>query len=164
MSGERSTMSEHVEVDRQHIEQVWRQGVVPVVHRPPHGQPIMVRLPYRQGNRAWLAGGRRLKLEWHPDGRYWSLPCASFSQLVERLVREFGSAYVIQPYRVQEKCAPACWKAKHVDCMCSCMGAHHGMMVPGGRWYVISETCAVRWTDTEDLRCSLLTLKTEGEK
>jgi hypothetical protein len=85
-----------------------------------------------------------------------------FSQLVERLVRQFGSVYVIQPYRAMEKCARACWEAKRLECTCSCMGEHHGSEVAGGRWYELSETCAVRWTDTQHLRCSLLTLIVGG--
>jgi hypothetical protein len=33
--------------------------------------------------------------------------------------------------------------------VCSCLGAHHGEGHPGGRWYIVSETCAVRWKNAE---------------
>lgn len=83
------------------------------------------------------------------------LPAACFSELVERLLRRFGRVYVIQPYNEKEVCAPACWKATGLECACSCMGKNHGAGAPGGRWYEMSETCAVRWKE-DVLRVSLL--------
>ena len=57
----------------------------------------------------------------------------------------FGACYLVQTYREQEKCAAACWNASGLECNCQCMGEHHGTGHPDGRWYEVSETCAVSW-------------------
>ncbi len=80
---------------------------------------------------------------------------AWFSDLVERCLDRYGKVYIIQPFREQEKCAPACMNATGHDCQCSCMGANHGAGLAGGRWKVIDEAFATRWGD-ELIACRLL--------
>jgi hypothetical protein len=77
---------------------------------------------------------------------------------VEQTLKKYKKLYIIQPYRVQEKCAPACWNAEKHECQCSCMGENHGMGNPSGKWFVVSETFATTWRQNE-LACRLLTAK-----
>jgi len=111
--------------------------------------PLKVRLPYASGNRALLRGRRGRNPIWRPVERYWEVPTAWFTRLCRELMGQFGHVYVVQPHRKREVCAPACWNARGLECECSCMGDHHGEGQPGGRWYVVSESCAVRWRERE---------------
>jgi hypothetical protein len=92
------------------------------------------------------------------DNRYkcWLPPRSRFNDLIKRSTEEFGSIYVIQPFRTEEKCAPACWNALGADCECSCMGRNHGSGNPEGKWHVVADTFAVCWGDRE-YACRLLT-------
>ena len=141
------------------LRRVWNQRTVPVLLRRGKGvdKRPRLRLPYepaKRNNRAWIRNGRRHEPVWHSTRHYWEVPHAWFNDLVERCLDEFGKAYIIQPYREQEKCARACWEAKGHECQCSCMGANHGAGDSGG-WMEVSETFASRWGD-ESLACRLL--------
>ena len=105
----------------------------------------MVKLPYAPGNGDWLRSDHRRKPEWVKQYKCWETPKSWFEDVVRRLLQRFGRVYVIQPYRTQEKCAPACWNATGVECECSCMGANHGSGDPQGKWHVVSDTLAVSW-------------------
>lgn len=133
---------------------IWNQARVPVVYLPPKG-PIRVRLPYAEGNKEWLRDERRSRPKWNPTDKYWTLPRAWFDDFVSRTIERFGRVYVVQPFRVMEKCAPACWQAKGFQCDCSCMGGNHGSQSSEG-WREITETFAVRWGDSQ-LGCRLIT-------
>jgi hypothetical protein len=137
------------------IPQIWHQKTIPVVYREGKSVPLMVRLPYAQNNRSWLKANHRKSPEWIHKYRYWKMPNSWFDDVITRLLHRFGHVYVIQPFRTQEKCAPACWRANGFECECSCMGQHHGSQNPFGRWRVISDTFAVRWRDRE-LACRLI--------
>lgn len=105
-------------------------------------------MPYASTNRAWLGQGHaRPSLTTFQSWPFphWTAPKSWLENLTRRLVIRFGAAYVIQALRTTEKCAAACWNARGVECRCSCMGAHHGAGRPDGRWYEVSETCAVSW-------------------
>jgi hypothetical protein len=80
------------------------------------GQLLRARLPYADNNRAWL--GRRISPAWISGKSYWEIPKAWFNDFVERALRTFGQVYVIQPYREQEKCSPACLTAVGHECQC----------------------------------------------
>lgn len=136
---------------------IWKQGSVPVIYRRTGGLPLMVRLPYREGNGDWLRNDRRRKPTWNKRFKCWEVPKKWFDDLIHRVLRRFHRVYVIQPFRVQEKCAPACWNARGFECECSCMGANHGSNNPAGRWYIISETLAMLWHERE-LACRLIEL------
>ena len=140
------------------LNRVWSQKRIPVVlRRTGKGQRIRIRLPYAEENRQWLRNDRRVSPEWNAKEQYWEIPKAWFNDFVERALKRFGKLYVIQPYRAQEKCAPACQNATGHECQCSCMGANHGVGNDGS-WFEVSETFATRWGDRE-LACRLMSLR-----
>jgi hypothetical protein len=140
---------------------VWRQPSTPVVlRRTGQGQKLRIRLPYAESNRDWLRNGRRSNPEWVARGKYWELPKAWFNDFVNRALAKYGEVYVIQPYREQEKCSPACLDAMGHDCTCSCMGANHGAGNDGS-WFEVSDTFATRWGNLH-LACRLMTKVGEG--
>jgi len=137
------------------IKTIWRQELIPVIYRKGPGYPLMLRLPYREGNRAWLKQGKRNEPKWITDKKYWEVPKAWFNDLVSLSLERWGNLYIIQPYQAQEKCAPACWNALGHECQCSCMGANHGSESAGRGWFIVSDTFATRWNSSE-LACRLL--------
>jgi len=138
---------------------------VPVIFRPtPGAQPgLMVRLPYSSDNRAWLRGTRRMRPTWIPAQKYWRVPRAWFSAVLLEAVQRYGGVYVIEPHNELEQCARACWEARGDECQCSCLGIRHGEGRPGGRWYEVSDACAVRWKGGE-MRWRLVTRRFRRER
>jgi len=134
---------------------VWRQSSIPVIFKRQR-PPLLVKMPYAQNNRVWLQTGRGRKVEWNNKFDCWETPAAWFDSLVRHILSRYGKMYVIQLYKEQQKCAPACWRAEGMDCECSCMGAHHGTGHPEGRWYEVSETFAFSSGQTK-YACRLLT-------
>lgn len=128
---------------------IWRQTQNPVVYRQGGGKPLMVKLPYAPGNGDWLRNDQHRKPEWVKQYKCWETPKAWFENVVRRTLQRYDRVYVIQPYRAQEKCAPACWNATGIECECSCMGANHGSGSPLGKWHVVSDTFAVQWHDRQ---------------
>jgi hypothetical protein len=147
------------ESERERLRRVWNQRAIPVILRRPQG-PLRMRLPYRASNRAWLRGPGRINPAWKLMGRYWELPRAWFDRLVDQCLFDFGRVYVVQPYREQEKCAPACWNAKGHECQCSCMGLNHGIHDDDGRWKIVSEAFATRW-GPQEVACRLIQARSE---
>jgi hypothetical protein len=137
-----------------HAASIWNQTTIPVVYRRGGAEPLMIKLPYAPNNGEWLRNDQRRKPEWISQFKCWNTPKSWFENVVRRLLIRFSRVYVIQPFRVQEKCAPACWNATGIECECSCMGAHHGSGNPSGKWHVISETFAVQWQNRQ-LACRL---------
>jgi hypothetical protein len=140
------------------LRQVWQQTTVPVLFRKGKGYPLMVKLPFAEDNRSWLRAARTRRPEWNGTFKCWETPKAWFSDLVEAILSKYGKLYIIQPYRPQEICAPACWNAVGHECQCSCMGENHGMSAPSGKWLVISDTFATSWGERA-LACRLMTRK-----
>jgi hypothetical protein len=141
--------------DPHRLKEVWSQKSVPVVlRRDGKGEQVRVRLPYAEGNYAWLRDGRRLRPSWNASLTCWEIPKAWFNDLVNRSLRRWGRIYVIQPYQEQEICAPACMNASGHECQCSCMGANHGQGDDGG-WFSTDDAFAARWGDRE-LACRLM--------
>lgn len=140
------------------IRRVWNQRSIPVVlRRGGKGQSPRVRLPYSQDNRAWLQNDRRTSPNWIANHHYWEIPKSWFNDFVQRALSKYGRVYIIQPYREQEKCAPACMNATGHECQCSCMGANHGAGNDGS-WFEVSDTFATRWGD-QHLACRLMKLR-----
>ncbi len=137
------------------IKEVWRQNVIPVIYRQGKGMPLLIRLPYSEDNRQWVKNGHRNKPEWNPKYKCWETPKAWFNDLVKRSLERYNKLYIIQPYREQEKCAPACWNAVGHECQCSCMGANHGSHSSENDWFVVSDAFATRWGERE-LACRLM--------
>lgn len=124
---------------------IWGQTNIPVIlRRGGKGQKLRVKLPYNEDNRNWLQNGRRVSPIWMKDEKYWELPQSWFNDLVNRCLDRYRKVYIIQPYREEEKCAPACMTATGHECQCSCMGANHGAGNDGS-WFEVSDTFAVRW-------------------
>ncbi len=145
-------------MDRQDpkLREIWLQKKIPVVYRQEKSKPLLVRLPYAADNRRWLKNEHRKKPKWDAKRKRWESPRSWFEDLIKRALSQFGCVYVIQSFKTQQKCAPACWNATGFDCECSCMGANHGSGDPSGRWYVISETLAVNWGE-QQYSCRLVT-------
>lgn len=137
------------------LTRVWNQSETPVIlRRTGKDERLRARLPFAPENNAWLRNGRRRSPDWIASGKYWELPKSWFNDFVERTLARFGKLYVIQPYREQEKCSPACLNAAGHECECSCMGANHGAGNDGS-WFEVSETFATRWGDRQ-LACRLM--------
>ena len=127
------------------LERIWSQRQIPVILRKGGNNPILIGLPYAGNNRAWLKLNHRINPKWEPSSKAWSIPKSWFNDLVSKCLERYNKVYVIQPYREQEKCAPACWNAKGHECQCSCMGKNHGSRGPNSDWLVISDTFATRY-------------------
>ena len=124
---------------------IWSQTAIPVVFRRGTSKPTLVRLPYSEDNRIWVRGNNRRRPDWNLKWKCWETPATWFDNLIERAIERYGRVYVIQLYREQQKCAPACWNAEGYHCECSCMGENHGSGQPAGRWHEVSETFAFEW-------------------
>nr|WP_310524155.1 hypothetical protein [Polymorphobacter sp.] len=147
-----------MESDDSKIALAWKQDKIPVIlRRGGKGELLRLRLPYDDNNRCWLQNGRRNSPKWFTKGKYWEIPKSWFDDFVERSLRKFGKLYVVQPYREQEKCAPACMTAMGHECECSCMGANHGADNDGS-WFEVSDTFATRWGDRL-VACRLMELR-----
>jgi hypothetical protein len=140
------------------LRKIWNQKEIPVVlRRGKKGQRLRIRIPFSRDNQAWLQNGKRTSPVWDGKFKCWESPKAWFNEFVERALEKYGRLYVIQPYREQEKCAPACFNAVGHECQCSCMGANHGAGNDGS-WFEVSDTFATRWGD-QHLACRLMIAK-----
>lgn len=128
---------------------IWTQKTVPVVYNQGCSKPLLIRLPFAKTNRSWLKATHKRDPTWDVTRKRWETPRSWYEDVVRRTLNRFGQVYVIQPFHTCEKCAPACWKATGIECECSCMGANHGSEDPPGRWYIVSEACAVSWGKRE---------------
>lgn len=127
--------------------EIWRKANPPVIFKRKSGEPLLVRLPYDSGNFSVIRSDKKHKPKWNEQFKCWETPVAWYDDLARRLLSRFGGVYLIQLYREQQKCAPACWNASGLHCECSCMGANHGSGHPGGNWHEVSETFAFEWGD-----------------
>ena len=131
------------------LRKIWNQKDIPVIlRRTGRGMKLRVRFPYKEDTYSWLRNGRHTKPIWVAKQEYWELPKSWFNDLVNRSLDRFGAVYIIQPYREQEKCAPACLNATGHECQCSCMGANHGAGNDGS-WFEVTDTFAARWGELE---------------
>lgn len=140
---------------KERLIRIWKQRSVPVIIRPSGKDKLKIRVPYSKENRTWLKVGHRIDPEWQKDKKRWVLPRSWFNDIVNKCLEKYGKIYIIQPFREQEKCAPACWNAKGHECNCSCMGANHGAKGENSNWLVISDAFATRFSE-EEYSCRLL--------
>jgi hypothetical protein len=150
-------VDEVISVETRRAREIWKQTRIPVVLRRGGKNPLMVKFPYAPDNRDWLREGHRTKPDWNEHYECWELPRSWFEDVTQRLLRRYNKVYIIQPFRLQDKCAPKCWNAKSLLCECSCMGERHGSGDPPGKWYIVSETFAVQWKERR-YACRLITL------
>jgi len=134
-----------VEIRDQRLKEIWQRASPPVIFRRGGSNPLFVRLPYAPNNYSWLRSDKRHKPKWNDRYKCWETPVAWYDWLARRLLQHYSAVYLIQLYREQQKCAPACWGAKGLHCECSCMGENHGSGHPGGAWREVSETFAFEW-------------------
>jgi len=119
---------------------VWQQQNIPVAWRSGEkGQPLLAKLPHRPDNKAWIRSMGKVRRHWNGEQKYREIPKSWLNTFVAHSLERFGKIYVVQPYREQEKCAPACMNASGHVCQCSCMGANHGAGNDGS-WFEVSET------------------------
>lgn len=137
--------------------EIWSQKKIPVLFKRQR-PPLLVRLPYANNhtNSDWIRNGRRANPSWSLRFKCWETPVSWFDDLIQRALEKFGRVYVIQLYKEQQKCAPACWNAEGFHCECSCMGANHGSGHPGGNWREITDTFAFSW-GPKQYACRLIT-------
>jgi hypothetical protein len=135
---------------------IWKQSEVPVVYKKGASNPLLVKLPYANGNGTWLKGDHRYAPDWLRQYKCWKTPKSWFDDVITRTLLRFHSVYVIQPFREYEKCAPACWGALGFECQCSCLGANHGSQNPDGKWRIVSDAFAIQW-QKKTLACRLFT-------
>lgn len=131
---------------------IWRNGRIPVIYHRGRGSTLLVRVPYREGNREYLKGSAR-SIHWIEEFRAWEVARSRFDYVVARALARWGAAYIIQAFRPMKKCAPACWDAIGHDCECSCMGKNHGSRL--ALQHVVSETFAFEW-GPKRLACRLI--------
>ncbi|MEO9896240.1 MAG: hypothetical protein ABJD13_07710 [Paracoccaceae bacterium] len=139
----------------EHLKAVWAQIKIPVIlRRTGNGEKLRMRSPDGLIDDSWLTGSKQRRLTWISHERCFEAPKLWFNHLVERCLEGWKAVYVIQPYREQEKCSPACMNATGHECQCSCMGMNHGAGNDGS-WFEVTEAFATRWGERE-LACRLM--------
>jgi hypothetical protein len=155
----RPELAKILEVDEKRIRAIWGQADVPVIlRRGEKGEKLRVRLckhEYAEKDTYWLKKARRLHPIWNNHWNCWEVPKAWFDDLVSEFINTYGKLYVVQPYREQMKCAPACQNAQGLECECSCMGELHGAQNIESGWFVVSDTFATMWGKST-LACRLI--------
>ena len=134
---------------------VLKQKRIPIVFHVVKSRTLMVRLPNTLASSMWLQAGRRNHPKWLKNYHTWKIPKSWFKDIVIKSLDKYRQVYVVQPYRVMQKCCPSCWNAKGIECVCSCQGNNHGSGQPIGRWHIVSETFAFKWED-EQYSCRLV--------
>lgn len=142
-------MIEAPEHNKEKLAALWKQKTVPVLFRQGKGMRLLVSLPHSDDNYRWLKKDHRSHPDWNAKFKCWEVPKAWFNDIVKLTLGRYDELYIIQPYREQEKCAPACWIAEGHECECSCMGANHGSHSSSRGWLVVSDSFATRWRERE---------------
>lgn len=134
---------------------IWRQEKIPVIFRR-KGKSLLIKVPFAPDNSVWLRTKPKNKEPiWNAQYKCWELPRSRFDFLTKTILESFSQIFIVQPYRKQDKCAPACWNAEGFECECSCMGEHHGAGNHHNNWFVVSDTFATKWHELE-YSCRLL--------
>jgi hypothetical protein len=105
---------------------IWREANPPVLFLDDERGVLLVKLPYADDNRAWLASVRNGRRPvWNKERERWELPMTWFQPLAIAAVMRYGSAWLVQ--RVEDgACCDACMGAKGPVCVCACGGRNHG--------------------------------------
>lgn len=135
---------------------IWQQRNIPVLLNRGKNKRLRMRFPEGHDHHSILHVSRKHRPLWIEDKKYWDVARIRLNEIVKHTLATYGKLYVVQPYRVQERCAPACWDAEGHDCQCQCMGEHHGSRSNGQGWFIVSDVFASRYQDQE-LACRLLT-------
>jgi len=54
------------------LKDLWRQGKIPVIFKRNKPLPVLVRIPFAEGNMEWLRDGRRMKPDWSTLKNPWN--------------------------------------------------------------------------------------------
>lgn len=148
------------------VRALWRRANPPVIFERGSRNPLLVRLPYGEGNFDFLRAGSHRRPSWDPQFGAWELPRSWLDRIAERLVARWEGVWIVQRRYENLVCAPACWNAKGIDCVCSCGGENHGRGAdPGVHWCVVSDTLAfARGEATYSARLMTPNLKQEEQK
>jgi hypothetical protein len=144
------------------IQKVWDLATIPIIYQGMNQDFLTLRLPYAIDNRKWLSSLGRNHPIWDAVKKVWLVPNNWFDRAISLVLSRYGKVYVIQPYREESKCAPACWNAVSLSCDCSCLGKNHGKGYPQGKWFVVSEALAIKWGEKK-LSCRLIEDATETQ-
>ncbi|TWH76793.1 hypothetical protein LX59_00838 [Azomonas agilis] len=138
-----------MQIKDEKLREIWHKANPPVIFKRKSGEPLLVKLPgdNHLNNFDIIRNNKRHKPKWNKQFKCWETPVAWYDDLAHHLLSHFSGVYLIQLYREQQKCAPACWNALGLHCECSCMGANHGSGHPSGNWHEVSETFAFTWGD-----------------
>ena len=138
----------------QYLNEIWRQDAIPVLAQRAETRELFVKLPEAEDTITWRWKKRRWLRQISPKGRIpkwsdqyrgWQIPRSWLTKMTRHILSEYGQCYVVQPFRPSKKCAPNCMTAKGLDCDCSCMGENHGTGGPSNKWFVVSDTFAIKW-------------------
>lgn len=149
-----------METDERRIKAIWNNATCPVIlRRGGAGENLRIRICGRKertyNDYRWLKKPRKHQPRWINKHHCWELPKGRFNDLVKDSIDKFDRVYVVQPYREQEKCSPACQNANGHICQCSCMGENHGANGIDAGWFVVSDTFATKW-GKKILACRLM--------
>jgi hypothetical protein len=140
-----------LDANEQRRKAIWKQTDVPIIlRRGGNGEKLRVRLcghEYAEKDSYWLKKERRIYPIWNSHLNCWEVPKAWFSRLVKEITEAYGKLYIIQPYREQEKCSPACQNAKGHECQCSCMANFMGRKTyiqVGSSYLILSQHAGVK--------------------
>lgn len=103
------------------------------IHRPVKGR-IRLQTPYVPDNRGWLKSIGIGRPTWSKSEGVWLVSRVHLTRLVNEAVARFGEAEVWTDHRSEERCHTACQTAVGDECVCSCMGRHHGGGAPVEGW------------------------------
>jgi len=149
-----------IETDERRIKEIRNNDQNSIIlRRGGVGDKLRIRIcgrkKYDHGDFAWLKKDRKINPVWVHRHRCWETPKAWFNRHVREFIDTDGKLFIVQPYREQEKCSPACQNAIGHECQCSCMGEFHGAANIESGWFVVSDTFATRWGERK-LACRLI--------
>ena len=70
------------------LKALWRQADVPTIFKPSKPLPVLVKLPYAEGNLDWLRSDRRSKPKWNSQYKAWEIPAAWFDSVIRLTLRK----------------------------------------------------------------------------
>lgn len=112
------------------------------IYRPLRGRALL-RVPFARGNRRWLRDALGCRPEWDSERRAWLVAREHLQRAIALLAETHGRVALALEYRLTDRCDIRCQAARGDDCVCSCLGEHHG----GGRavrgWRVVGDTTLV---------------------
>lgn len=116
------------------------------VGKPVNGR-LRIHMPYRNDTRRkFLALG--IRPVWDAKHKQWRVSRERMQEVLHLLFTLYGPGLVIVRGHAQEQCDTRCQRAKGLDCVCSCAGAHHRAMNEDA-WTQVGATVLVRADVTE---------------